>query len=386
MSVFDVVPVSVDDYRRRARRRLPRFLFDYLDGAANDEVTAAANESDFGHYQLLQRVLRDVDGATTASTLAGQEVKMPLALAPVGMAGMYARRGETQGARAAQRAGIPFSLSTLGICTVEDVAATGKAPWFQLYMLRDRTIVEKLLARAAAAGCDTLLFTVDLPVTGMRLRDYRNGMLGGGIPGKLSYLAQLATSPGWAMDVGIRGKPHTIGNLSEVVPDPDDLNAYKAFIDAQFDPTVTWKDIAWLRQIWKGKLIIKGVLEVDDARAAVDTGADGLVVSNHGGRQLDGVASSISKLGAISKALGGQTEILMDGGIRSGIDLAKALAMGANGALMGRPWVYAVAAGGQDAVVNLLDVFQRELLVAMALLGIRSIDEFSPELIEELVQ
>lgn len=386
MSVFDVVPVSVDDYRRRARRRLPRFLFDYLDGAANDEVTAAANESDFGHYQLLQRVLRDVDGATTASTLAGQEVKMPLALAPVGMAGMYARRGETQGARAAQRAGIPFSLSTLGICTVEDVAATGKAPWFQLYMLRDRTIVEKLLARAAAAGCDTLLFTVDLPVTGMRLRDYRNGMLGGGIPGKLSYLAQLATSPGWAMDVGIRGKPHTIGNLSEVVPDPDDLNAYKAFIDAQFDPTVTWKDIAWLRQIWKGKLIIKGVLEVDDARAAVDTGADGLVVSNHGGRQLDGVASSISKLGAISKALGGQTEILMDGGIRSGIDLAKALAMGANGALMGRPWVYAVAAGGQDAVANLLDVFQRELLVAMALLGIRSIDEFSPELIEELVQ
>mgnify|MGYP001824169101 FL=1 len=386
MSVFDVVPVSVDDYRRRARRRLPRFLFDYLDGAANDEATAAANESDFGHYQLLQRVLRDVDGATTASTLAGQEVKMPLALAPVGMAGMYARRGETQGARAAQRAGIPFSLSTLGICTVEDVAATGKAPWFQLYMLRDRTIVEKLLARAAAAGCDTLLFTVDLPVTGMRLRDYRNGMLGGGIPGKLSYLAQLATSPGWAMDVGIRGKPHTIGNLSEVVPDPDDLNAYKAFIDAQFDPTVTWKDIAWLRQIWKGKLIIKGVLEVDDARAAVDTGADGLVVSNHGGRQLDGVASSISKLGAISKALGGQTEILMDGGIRSGIDLAKALAMGANGALMGRPWVYAVAAGGQDAVVNLLDVFQRELLVAMALLGIRSIDEFSPQLIEELVQ
>ena len=386
MSVFDVVPVSVDDYRRRARRRLPRFLFDYLDGAANDEVTAAANESDFGHYQLLQRVLRDVDGATTASTLAGQEVKMPLALAPVGMAGMYARRGETQGARAAQRAGIPFSLSTLGICTVEDVAATGKAPWFQLYMLRDRTIVEKLLARAAAAGCDTLLFTVDLPVTGMRLRDYRNGMLGGGIPGKLSYLAQLATSPGWAMDVGIRGKPHTIGNLSEVVPDPDDLNAYKAFIDAQFDPTVTWEDIAWLRQIWKGKLIIKGVLEVDDARAAVDTGADGLVVSNHGGRQLDGVASSISKLGAISKALGGQTEILMDGGIRSGIDLAKALAMGANGALMGRPWVYAVAAGGQDAVVNLLDVFQRELLVAMALLGIRSIDEFSPQLIEELVQ
>ncbi|RLQ22270.1 L-lactate dehydrogenase [Seongchinamella sediminis] len=386
MSIYDVVPVTVGDYRRRARRRLPRFLFDYLDGAANDEVTAAANESDFGRYHLLQRVLRDVDGVSTASTLAGREVNMPLALAPVGMAGMYACRGEAQGARAAQRAGIPFTLSTLGICTLEEVAATGRAPWFQLYMLRDRAIVEKLLARAAAAGCDTLLFTVDLPVAGMRLRDYRNGMLGGGIPGKLSYLAQLATSPAWALDVGIRGKPHCIGNLRDVVPDPDDLDAYKAFIDQQFDPTVTWEDIAWLRGIWKGKLYIKGVLEVDDARAAVDTGADGLVVSNHGGRQLDGVASSISKLGAIGAALGEQTEILLDGGIRSGIDLAKALALGADGVLMGRPWVYALAAGGEDAVASLLDVLQRELLVAMALLGIRSIDEFSPELIEELAQ
>ena len=384
MSVFDVVPVSVGDYRRRALRRLPRFLFDYLDGAANDEATAAANVRDFERYRLKQRVMHNVEGVSTATSLAGQAVDFPMALAPVGMAGMYARRGEVQGARAARSAGVPFSLSTLGICTFEEVAATGKAPWFQLYMLRDRGVVERLLARAEAAGCDTLLFTVDLAVAGMRLRDYRNGMLGGGLPGKLSYLAQLATSPAWAVDVGLKGKPHTIGNLSDVVPDPDDLDAYKAFIESQFDPTVTWDDIAWLRSIWKGKLFIKGVLEVDDAKAAVDTGADGIVVSNHGGRQLDGVASSITKLGAISDALGEQTEILLDGGIRSGIDLAKALALGAQGVLIGRPWVYAVAAGGERAVADLLKLFQRELAVAMALVGIRTIEEFSRDQIEVL--
>jgi L-lactate dehydrogenase (cytochrome) len=200
----------------------------------------------------------------------------------------------------------------------------------------------------------------------------------------LSYLAQLATSPGWAVDVGLKGKPHSIGNLKEVVPDPDDLNAYKAFIDSQFDPSVTWSDIAWLRSIWDGKLFIKGVLEVDDAKAAVDIGADGIVVSNHGGRQLDGVASSISKLPAISAALGESTEILMDGGVRSGIDVAKALALGARGVLIGRPWVYTIAAGGETALVDLLSVFQRELSVAMALMGIRSVDEFNRDLIEEL--
>lgn len=384
MSVFDVVPVTVDDYRRRACRRLPRFLFDYLDGAANAEATAAANVQDFARYQLRQRVMRNVDGVSTATELAGQPVSMPLALAPVGMAGMYARRGEVQGARAAQAAGVPFTLSTLGICSVEEVSAAARAPWFQLYMLRDRAVVQALLERAQRAGCDTLLFTVDLPVAGMRLRDYRNGMLGGGVPGRLSYLAQLATSPAWAFDVGIKGKPHQVGNLSEVVPDPDDLDAYKAFIDAQFDPSVTWKDIEWLRDIWPGRLLIKGVLEVEDAHAAVGAGADGLVVSNHGGRQLDGVASSIASLPAIAAALGERTEILMDGGVRSGIDLAKALALGAHGALIGRAWVYTVAAGGEAAVTDLLSVFQRELATAMALMGIRSIEEFTPDLVEAI--
>jgi L-lactate dehydrogenase (cytochrome) len=362
---------------------LPRFLFDYIDGGANDETSAADNERDFDRYRLRQRVLRDVDGVSTASAMAGRDVTMPVALAPVGMAGMFARRGEVQGARAAQRAGVPFTTSTVGICPVEEVAAaTGQPFWFQLYMLRDRDLVEKLLRRAEAAGCDTLLFTVDLPVAGMRLRDYRNGMLGGGIPGKLSQLFQLATSPRWAVDVGLQGKPHNFGNLREVVPDPDDLDAYKAFIDAQFDPTVTWTDIEWLRTIWRGKLIIKGVLEADDARAAVDAGADGVVVSNHGGRQLDGVASSISKLAATVDAVGDRTEVLLDGGIRSGIDVAKALALGARGVLIGRPWVYAMAGCGEEGLVDMLALLQRELAVAMALMGIRTIEEFSPELLE----
>ena len=383
MSIYDVTPVSVADYRRRAKRRLPAFLFDYIEGGANDEDTVASNVSDFRHYRLKQRVMRDVDDVDTRTTLAGHAASMPLALAPVGMAGMFARRGEVQGARAAQRAGVPFTTSTVGICPVEEVAAAIRQPfWFQLYMLRDRDLVLKLLARAQAAGCDTLAFTVDLPVAGMRLRDYRNGMLGGGLPGKLSQLAQIATSPLWAVDVGLRGKPHNFGNLREVVPDPDDLDAYKAFIDAQFDPTVTWEDIPWLRSVWQGKILIKGVLEADDARAAIDTGADGVIVSNHGGRQLDGVASSISKLADVAAAVGSHAEVYLDGGVRSGIDVVKALALGARGVLVGRPWVYALAARGEAGLVDLLDLFQREIVTAMALMGVKTIGEINADLIE----
>jgi len=383
MSLYNVTPVSVDDYRRLARRRLPAFLFDYIEGGANDEDTAAANIGDFGRYRLKQRVLRNVDSVDTGTTLAGRAAAMPVALAPVGMAGMFARRGEVQAARAAASAGIPFTTSTVGICPVEEVAAAIRRPfWFQLYMLRDRDLILRLLERAQAAGCDTLAFTVDLPVAGMRLRDFRNGMLGGGIPGKLSQLAQIATSPLWAVDVGLRGKPHNFGNLRDVVPDPDDLDAYKAFIDSQFDPTVTWADIAWLRTAWKGRILIKGVLEADDARAAVDTGADGIVVSNHGGRQLDGVASSISKLAEVAAAVGDRTEVYLDGGVRSGIDVIKAVALGARGVLIGRPWVYAMAARGEAGVADLLDLFRREIATAMALMGVNTVDEITPELIE----
>jgi L-lactate dehydrogenase (cytochrome) len=383
VSIYDVTPVSVADYRKRARRRLPAFLFDYVEGGANDEDTLATNVSDFRRYRLKQRVLRNVDNVDTSTTLAGRSASMPLALAPVGMAGMFARRGETQAARAAKTLGIPFTSSTVGICPVEEVAAaTGEPFWFQLYMLRDRDLIIKLLERAQAAGCDTLAFTVDLPVAGLRLRDYRNGMLGGGLPGKLSQLAQIVSSPLWAIDVGLKGKPHNFGNLRNVVPDPDDLNAYKAFIEAQFDPTVTWDDIAWLRSIWKGKILIKGVLEADDAKAAVDTGADGVIVSNHGGRQLDGVASSISKLAGVAAAVGDSAEVYLDGGVRSGIDVVKALALGARGVLIGRPWVYAMAARGETGVTDLLTLFKQEIAVAMALMGVNSIDEITPDLIE----
>ncbi len=383
MSIYNVTPVSVEDYRRRAKRRLPRFLFDYIDGGANNEETMASNVNDFSRYRLIQRVMKNVDGIDTSTTLAGCKASMPLALAPVGMAGMFARRGETQGARAAKTAGIPFTTSTVGICPVEEVAnAIGQPFWFQLYMLRDRDLVLQLLERAQAAGCDTLVFTVDLAVPGMRLRDFRNGMLGGGVPGQLSKLAQILTSPLWAVDVGLKGKPHNFGNLREVVPDPDDLNAYKSFIDAQFDPTVTWADIAWLRSAWKGRILIKGVLETDDAKAAADVGADGVIVSNHGGRQLDGIASSISKLPAVAAAVGGQVEVYLDGGVRNGIDVVKAVALGARGVLIGRPWIWAMAGAGESGLVDLLAIFQKEITTAMALMGVTRIDDITSKLIE----
>jgi len=383
VSIFNVTPVTVGDYRRRAKRYLPRFLFDYIDGGANREATLDHNVNDFDHYRLIQRVMKNVDQVDTRTTLAGQPACMPVALAPVGMAGMFARRGETQGARAADAQGIPFTCSTLGICPVEEiVAVTGKPIWFQLYMLRDRDVVKALLQRAEAAGVTTLVFTVDLAVPGMRLRDYRNGMLGTNLASKLSKTAQLLYSPRWLLDVAIKGKPHTIGNLSEVVPDPDDLNAYKAFIDSQFDASVIWDDIAWLRAIWPGKLLIKGVMEVEDALAAVNAGADGVVVSNHGGRQLDGVASSISKLPAIADTIGERAEVYLDGGVRDGLDVLKAVALGATGVLIGRPWIYAMAGGGEAGLNSLLNTFQREIKAGMALLGVNRIEEVNRDVIE----
>jgi L-lactate dehydrogenase (cytochrome) len=383
MSIYDVVPISVEDYRRRAKRRLPRFLFDYIDGAANAEETMARNVSEFSRYRLKQYVMRDVSKIDTRTTLMGQAASMPLALAPVGMAGMMARRGEAQGARAAERAGVPFTTSTVGICPVEEIRATTHAPfWFQLYMLRDREFVLELLARARAAGCTTLVFTVDLPVPGMRLRDFRNGMLGGGWKGRLSQALQLAASPLWAWDVGIKGKPHSFGNLRDKVANPEDLTAYKAFVDSQFDSSVTWRDIRWLRDHWTGKLLIKGVMEVDDGRAAVDAGAEGVIVSNHGGRQLDGIAASLAKLPAMVRALGTQAEIYLDSGVRSGIDVVKAVALGARGVLIGRPWVWAVAGAGEQGLFDLLQLFQREIAVAMALMGVNEVQQITADLVE----
>ena len=383
MGFKNIVPVTVPDYRRLAKKRLPRFLFDYIDGGANREDSMQANEDDFLDYKLAQRVLHNVDNIDTGTTLSGQPASMPLALAPIGMAGMMARRGEVQGARAAEKAGIPFTTSTVGICPLEEVqAASGKPIWFQLYMLRDRGLVKALLERARAAGCETLVFTVDLAVAGMRHRDYQNGMLDGGLPGQIAKVFQLLTHPRWVFDVGIRGKPHQFGNLCEVVPDPDDLDAYKGFIDSQFDPTVTWEDIAWLRSIWDGKILIKGVMTASDAVAAADVGADGVVVSNHGGRQLDGVSSTISMLPGVRAAVGDRVEVYMDGGVRNGIDVIKAVALGATGVLIGRPWIWAVAGRGEKGLVDLLGVFQQEIAVAMALMGVKQIEDITADLIE----
>ena len=383
MNSYQVMPVTADDYRRLARKKLPRFLFDYIDGGAGEEATLWSNREDFRSIRLRQRVLRDVSRVDSSTTVLGRSVNMPVVLAPVGLAGMFKRRGEVQAARAACAAGVPFTTSTVGICPVEEVQTAVADPvWFQLYMLRDRVVVRSLLERAAASGSDTLVFTVDLAVAGPRYRDFRNGMMGGGRRGALAKAWQLLTRPGWLLDVGIKGKPHDFGNLREEVEGAGDLEAFKAFVDSQFDPSVTWDDISWLRSLWDGKLLIKGVMCREDALAAIDAGADGIVVSNHGGRQLDAVASCISKLPEIVESVEGRTEIYMDGGVRSGTDVVKAVALGANGVLIGRPWAWALAASGEQGVLGLLAVIRKEIEITMALMGVNRIDELTPDLIE----
>jgi L-lactate dehydrogenase (cytochrome) len=372
------VPVTAEDYRLLAEKRLPRFLFDYVDGGAGSEQSLLDNEQGFSQLRLQQRVMRDVSRVDTAAQLCGTRVSMPLALAPVGMAGMMARRGEVQAARAAAAAGVPFAVSTVGICPVEEVnAAVAEPCWFQLYMLRDRGLVQALLQRAAAAGCSTLLFTVDLPVAGMRHRDSQNGMLGGA---PLAKAMQLLQRPRWLLDVAVKGKPHRFGHLSDQVADPNDLESYKALVDSQFDPSVTWRDIEWLRSLWPGKLVNKGVMSAEDARSAADTAADGVIVSNHGGRQLDGVASCIRKLPEVAGAVGDRLEVLMDGGVRCGTDVVKALALGAHGVLIGRPWVWALAGRGEQGLTDYLEVIRQEIAVTMALMGVNRIAELNPAL------
>ncbi len=380
---LNILPATTLDYRRLAEKRLPRFLFDYIDGGANDEITLAANVGDFQKLRIRQRVLKDVSNIDTSTLLAGEPAAMPLVLAPVGMAGLYARRGEVQTVRAANAKSVPFTLSTVGICPLDEVGAAASKPfWFQLYMIRDRATVRNLLERAEGVGCTTLVFTVDLPLAGMRHRDTRNGMLDNSLRGKLGKAWQLGTRPGWIYDVGVRGKPHSFGNLAHLVPDPTDLKAYRTWIDAQFDTSVTWKDIEWLRGIWKGRLILKGIQEPDDALAAAGVGADGVVVSNHGARQLDSVNSSISKLPGVVAAVGERMEVYVDGGVRSGLDVFKAVALGARGAMIGRPWAWALAAGGEAAIADLLATFKKELEVAMALSGVTTIGQIRPDQID----
>lgn len=374
------MPATSDDHRARAGGRLPRFLADYVDGGAGAEQTLAANVAAWPGIGIRQRVLVDVAGVDTASTLAGDACRMPLALAPLGLGGLLARRGELQALRAATAAGVPFTLSTVGICSIEELAAGTGAPfWFQLYWLRDRGLVADLLQRAWAAGCRTLVFTVDLPLPGMRHRDTRNGMAQPGVRPKLLRLTQVLARPGWLWDVALRGKPLLFGNLQRQLPNARDLDAFRAFIDAQFDPGVTWAELDWLRARWPGRLLLKGILDVDDARAAVAVGADGLVVSNHGGRQLDGAAATALRLPAIAAAVGAGTEVLVDGGLRSGVDLFRACALGARGALIGRPWAWALAGGGEAGLRGLLASWQNELATTMALAGVTRIAEIGPQ-------
>ena len=387
MSKYDVVAITTNDYKRQAKQRLPNFLFDYIEGGANAEQTLQANTADFKRYTLRQRVMRDVSAVDTSTTLFGESLSMPLALAPVGMAGLFARRGEVQAARAAEKNGISFTLSTVAICSSEEVqSATNQPFWFQLYMLRDRALVLDMLQRAAASGCKTLVFTVDLALPGMRLRDYRNGMLGGSTKGKISYLTQLLTRPGWLLDIGILGKPHSLGNLKHKVESASDLDRYKAFVESQFDPSATWKDIAWLRNNWSGNIIIKGIMDADDAKAAVDAGADGIIVSNHGGRQLDGVSSTIDKLPSIANSVGQHTKVLLDGGIHNGVDVVKAIALGADSVLIGRSWVYAMAAQGEAGVNKLLALYQQEIAATMGLMGVSRIEALNSDVIERFNQ
>ena len=376
-------PASARDYRRLAQARLPRFLFDYIDGGASQEQTLRANADAWMRVGLRQRVLVDVAGVDTATTLAGQACAMPLALAPLGLAGMMARRGEGPAARAAEAAGVPFTLSTVGICPLAEIGpAVAQAPWFQLYMLRDRGIVQALLQQAWEAGCRVLVFTVDLPVAGMRHRDTRNGLGAGGLRARLLKAGDLLGHPRWLWDVGVRGKPHLFGNLGALLPGVRDLDGFKAWVDTQFDPSVTWADIDWLRAQWPGTLLLKGILDEDDARAAVRAGAQGLVVSNHGGRQLDGVAATAVKLPAIAQAVAGQAQLLVDGGIRSGEDVLRALALGAQGVLIGRPWIWALAAGGEVALAGLLARWREELRLAMSLAGVRRVADIDARVLD----
>jgi L-lactate dehydrogenase (cytochrome) len=365
---------STTDFREAARRRLPRFLFDYIDGGAYAERTLARNVADLADLSLRQRVLKDVSRVSTKATLFGVEQAMPIALAPVGLTGMYARRGECQAARAAAKKGVPFCLSTVGVCDVDEVAKASSAPiWFQLYVLRDRGFMRDLLARAANAGATTLVFTVDMPVPGARYRDAHSGMSGPNAAAR--RMMQAMFKPDWAWDVGVMGRPHTLGNVAPVLGDNSGLEDFMGWLGANFDPSIQWKDLEWIREVWKGPLVIKGVLDPEDAKAAADIGADGIVVSNHGGRQLDGVLSSARALPAIADAVSDRLTILADSGVRSGLDVVRMLALGAHGVLLGRAWVYALAARGEAGVTQLLDLFEKEMRVAMALTGVNSVAE-----------
>lgn len=375
---------SVSDFRELARRRLPNIFFEYIDGGSYAEETLRRNVADLEAIALRQLVMRDTTKLDMTVRTLGQTLQMPVGLSPVGMAGMYARRGEAQAARAAAAAGVPFCLSTVGVCSIEEVAATGTPPWFQLYMLKDRGYMRELLARVKAVGTPVLVFTVDLPTPGSRYRDIRSGFTGAGrLEGALIQAWEGATHPAWTWDVVVNGRPHTLGSVQAAVTEGKRVNDFLSWIGKNFDRSVTWKDMDWVRETWDGPIVVKGVLDAADARDAVSAGAQGLVVSNHGGRQLDGVSSSISALPRIAQAVGSDLEVYMDGGVRSGLDVLKAMALGAKACFVGRPWAWALGAGGQPAVGRMLNILRSELAVAMILTGCTTVQDASRSLLDE---
>ena len=372
------------DYRVAAQRKLPPFLFHYADGGAYAEYTLRRNVDDLASIALRQRVLNNMSELNLQTQLFGETLSMPVALAPVGLTGMYARRGEVQAARAAAAHGIPFTMSTVSVCPIEEVApAIDRPMWFQLYVLKDRGFMRNALERAKAAGVKTLIFTVDMPVPGARYRDAHSGMSGAN--GPMRRVLQAMTHPQWAWDVGVMGRPHDLGNISTYRGNPTGLADYIGWLSNNFDPSISWKDLEWIREFWDGPMIIKGILDPDDARDAVKFGADGIVVSNHGGRQLDGVLSSARALPAIADAVKGDIKILADSGIRSGLDVVRMIALGADSVLIGRAFLWALATHGEAGVKNLLALFEKEMRVAMVLTGAKSISEISRDsLVREL--
>ena len=363
---------SIADLREQARRRIPRAIFDYADGGAYAELTLAANRRDLDAIRLRQRVMIDASKRSMATTLVGQNSALPLAIAPTGLTGLFHANGEMLGARAAEAAGIPFCLSTMSICSIEDVRGAVEKPfWFQLYVMKDRGFTRSLIERARAAECSALVVTLDLQVQGQRHRDIKNGLA---IPPRLTLnnALDIATKPAWAAGV-LFGKRRTFGNLTGRPGGTSGLATLSSWIAGQFDAAMTWKDVEEIRGIWPGKLILKGVLDAEDARIAAATGADAIVVSNHGGRQLDSASSSISVLGGIVEAVAGKTEVLFDGGVQSGQDVLQALALGARGCLIGKAFLYALAAGGEAGVTQALTIIRRELSVSMALTGVNDV-------------
>jgi L-lactate dehydrogenase (cytochrome) len=376
---------SVHDYRRLARKRVPHFLFEYLDGGSYAEITKERNRADLESLALRQRVMRDVSDIDTTVSLFDHDYRMPVALAPVGLAGMYARRGELQAVRAAEAAGVPFALSTVGVCPIGEVAQIATRPfWFQLYMIRDREFMRDMLRLAREARCSALIFTVDMPVPGSRYRDYRSGLAGESwLSGNIRRVTQAMLRPRWAWDVGLFGRPHQLGNVAPVLGKNSGLEDFMAWMQKNFDPSVSWQDLGFVRENWDGPIIIKGILDPGDAREAAAAEVDGIIVSNHGGRQLDGVVSTSAALPRIKDAVGDRLVILADGGVYSGLDVVRLVALGADGVMIGRSWVYALAARGQAGVEHVLELLEKEMRVAMALTGCRSISDIGGDVLQQ---